>query len=208
MTKQTNVTQPANTAPQQPADGAATGGWRERLNRAFHPAADNAGYVMNKYFALAASVGIPPVIALADGVPATAALLGTAAIAVAVDAVAVAFTGAAVPLAGVGIAAAAGAAVAGTVGAVDVIAVGAVAAIAVAVGGGVDAIDADAAAQDKARQDGKSDADVQKRAAIGTAVGAFVAACMTAGAIHVYGTNMPERAPADAAPKPTPTASI
>jgi hypothetical protein len=40
-------------------------------------------------------------------------------------------------------------------------------------------------------------------AAIGTAAGTFAAACMTAGAIHVYGTNMPERAPADAAPKST-----
>jgi hypothetical protein len=77
MTKQTNVTQHANTAPQQLADGAVTGGLRARLKGAFHRAVDKARYVvMNKHFALAASMGIPAVIAIANGVPVETVALG------------------------------------------------------------------------------------------------------------------------------------
>ena len=196
MTKQTNVTQHANTAPQQLADGAVTGGLRARLKGAFHRAVDKARYVvMNKHFALAASMGIPAVIAIANGVPVETVALG---------ALVASAAGAGAVVDGDGVAA--GAVGAGAIGvATAAAAVGAVGAVGAA---GV----ARLAAQNKARQDRKSDVDIQKAgrgvATIGTAAGAFAAACMTAGAIHVYGINMPERAPADAAPKPTPTASI
>lgn len=152
---------------------------------------------MNNHLAIAASVGIPAAFALANGVPVASVLSGTvAAVAISVLSTAGDVTAGVVATAG-----------------------GGAAAIAVAVGGGVDADvsvvagvvaiaagAADIAARKKAWLHGKSNDDIQKagwRAAIGTAAGAFAAACMTAGAIHVYGTNMPERAPADAAPKST-----
>jgi hypothetical protein len=200
MTKQNRMAQIAlgtTTAP-------STGGWRARLNRAFHRAADNAGYVMNTHFALAASMGIPAVIAIANGVPAgTVALSGAFAVSAAGLAAAgiTAGGGVAASLAGV-----AGVAVVGLAAAAAVAAAGVVAAGGFTVAALIRVAGAGLAAQNKARQDRKSDVDIQKagwRAAIGTAAGTFAAACMTAGAIHVYGTNMPERAPADAAPKST-----
>lgn len=193
MTKQTRI---AQITLGTTAD-ASTRGWRERLNRAFHGAADNAGYVMNKHFVLAASVAIPPVIALANGGSVTGVLLTTTAAGVAGVASVIGGGGGG----GAGV----GAGVAG-VGAGAVGATVAGAAVGLGVASVVVSLAAGLAAQNKARWDGKSDADVQKagwRATIGTAAGAFAAACMTAGAIHVYGTNMPERAPANAAPKST-----